>query len=117
MAGLREVVRALLERPGVEAVAVVSGDGLTIDHAAKGAFDADTIAALVPGIIQNARRLGSTAERGELGTGVFEFAGGLAVLSALGPESLLLVMVAAGANVGELLHDLRTHRPALQQLG
>lgn len=117
MAGLREVVRALLERPGVEAVAVVSGDGLTIDHAARGDFDAETVAALLPGIVQNARRLGDTAQRGALGTGVLEFDGGLAVLSPLGPESLLLVLVGAGTNVGELLHDLRQHRPALQQLG
>ena len=117
MAGLREVVRALLDRPGVEAVAVVSGDGLTIDHAARGSFDAETVAALVPGIVQNARRLGATAERGEMGLGVLEFDRGLAVLSSLGPESLLLVLVAAGANIGELLHDLRTHRSALQQLG
>lgn len=117
MAGLREVVRALLDRPGVAAVAVVSGDGLTIDHAARGDFDAETVAALIPGIIQNARRLGSTAERGELGLGVLEFDRGLAVFSALGPESMLLVLVDPGTNVGELLHDLRTHRPALQQLG
>jgi 3-hexulose-6-phosphate synthase/6-phospho-3-hexuloisomerase len=33
MAGLRDVVRALAERPGVTAVIVVSGDGLTIDQA------------------------------------------------------------------------------------
>jgi predicted regulator of Ras-like GTPase activity (Roadblock/LC7/MglB family) len=117
MAGLREVVRALLERPGVEAVAVVSGDGLVIDHAAKGAFDAETVAALVPGIMQNARRLGDTAARGPLGTGVLEFDGGLAVLSGLGPDSILLVLAGAGANIGDLLFDLRTHRPALQQLG
>lgn len=117
MAGLREVVRALLDRPGVVAVAVVSGDGLTIDHAARGDFDAETVAALVPAILQNSRRLGSTALRGELGFGVLEFDGGLAVFSALGPESILLVMVDVGTNVGELLHDLRTHRPALQQLG
>ena len=31
MAGLRDVVRALGGRPGVTAVMVVSGDGLTID--------------------------------------------------------------------------------------
>ncbi|MGB7213225.1 MAG: roadblock/LC7 domain-containing protein [Gemmatimonadales bacterium] len=117
MAGLREVVRALLDRPGVEAVAVVSRDGLTIDHAARGEFDSETVAALVPGIVQNARRLGTTANWGELGFGVLEFDGGLAILSALGPESLLLVLVAAGNNIGELLHDLRTHRPALQELG
>ncbi|MFI5236236.1 MAG: roadblock/LC7 domain-containing protein [Gemmatimonadales bacterium] len=116
MAGLREVVRALLQRPGVEAVAVVSGDGLTIDHAARGAFDIDTVAALVPGIVQSARRLGTSTEHGEFGTGVLEFKGGLAVLCGLGPETLLLVLVAAGTNAGELLFDLRQHHPALSQL-
>ena len=62
MAGLRDVVRALAERPGVSAVMVVSGDGLTIDQAGSG-LDADTVAALVPAIVSNAKRLGQSAGR------------------------------------------------------
>jgi predicted regulator of Ras-like GTPase activity (Roadblock/LC7/MglB family) len=60
MAGLRDVVRALAERPGVTAVIVVSGDGLTIDQAG-GELDTDTVAALVPAIVSNAKRLGTSS--------------------------------------------------------
>ena len=72
MAGLRDVVRALSERPGVSAVMVVSGDGLTIDQAGSG-LDADTVAALVPTIVSNAKRLGASAGQGELTLGAFAF--------------------------------------------
>ena len=41
MPGLAEVVRGLAARDGVDAVVLVSPDGLPIDHAARGACDAD----------------------------------------------------------------------------
>ena len=115
MAGLREVVRALAGRPGVAAVVVVSGDGLTIDQAGSG-LDSDTVAALVPAIVSNARRLGESAGHGALGLGAFEYANGTAVIAGLGTDASLLVFCGAGADIGQLLFDINTHRPALAQL-
>lgn len=115
MAGLREVVRALAGRPGVSAVMVVSGDGLTIDQAGSG-LDADTVAALVPGIVSNAKRLGSTSGAGDLALGAFEYAGQTAVIATLGPDAMLLVFCGAGAEIGQLLFDLNAHRTALATL-
>lgn len=115
MAGLRDVVRALAERPGVTAVVVVSGDGLTIDQAGSG-LDTDTVAALVPAIVSNAKRLGTSAGQGELGIGAFEYAGSTAVIATMGPDAILLVFCKTGADIGQLLFDLNTHRSALATL-
>ena len=46
MIELGEVVQSLAARDGVEAVLLLSGDGLPIEHAARGAFDSETVAAL-----------------------------------------------------------------------
>ena len=115
MAGLRDVVRALAGRPGVSAVMVVSGDGLTIDQAGTG-LDADTVAALVPAIVSNAKRLGASAGQGELALGAFEYAGSTAVLATLGSDAILLVFCGQGADIGQLLFDLNAHRTALAAL-
>jgi len=115
MAGLRDVVRALAGRPGVTAVVVVSGDGLVIDQAGAG-LDTDTVAALVPAIISNAKRLGTSAGHGELGIGAFEFAGSTAVMATMGADAILLAFCGSGADVGQLLFDLNTHRSALAGL-
>ncbi|MEO6068526.1 MAG: roadblock/LC7 domain-containing protein [Gemmatimonadota bacterium] len=115
MAGLRDVVRALATRPGVTAVMVVSGDGLTIDQAGTG-LDADTVAALLPAIISNARRLGTSAGHGELALGAFEFAGSSAVVATLGADAILLVFCTKDADIGQLLFDLTAHRSALATL-
>ena len=115
MAGLRDVVRALAGRPGVSAVMVISGDGLTIDQAGTG-LDADTVAALVPAIVSNAKRLGGSAGHGELSLGAFEYAGSTAVLATLGADAILLVFCGQGADIGQLLFDLNAHRTALAQL-
>ena len=115
MAGLRDVVRALAGRPGVSAVMVVSGDGLTIDQAGSG-LDADTVAALVPAIVNNAKRLGTSAGQGELSLGAFEYAGSTAVVATLGADAILLVFCTKDADIGQLLFDLNAHRTALATL-
>jgi predicted regulator of Ras-like GTPase activity (Roadblock/LC7/MglB family) len=49
-------------------------------------------------------------------TMVLECAGGLIVLTRLGSGDWLLVLPADGADLGDLLYDLRRHRPALASL-
>ena len=100
MPGLAEVVRGLAARDGVDAVVLVSPDGLPIDHAARGACDADAL----------------SAARGPLGRVVFEYAGGLALLSVLGDGNALLVLLAPDADAGTMLFDLGRMTPALASL-
>jgi predicted regulator of Ras-like GTPase activity (Roadblock/LC7/MglB family) len=47
---------------------------------------------------------------------VLEYQRGLAVVSALSPQALLLVLVAPAANVGQLLFELRRNREQIASL-
>ena len=115
MPGIRDVVQALLRRPGVEAVVVVGRDGLPIDSSGGG-VDADSVAALLPGMLRGAAELGAAGGRGAFASGVLEFGGGLAVVSALNAEASLVVLVRPATNVGALLFDIQRHRSAISGL-
>ena len=116
MAGLGDVVRGLADREGVEAVLVLSADGLPIEHASRGAFEAESLAALTATLAQYANRLGLGAGRGALRTAVLEYERGLLVVAQLTGGDGLAILAAPGANIGDLLYDLRQHRPALAEL-
>ncbi len=116
MAGFTDVLRSLAARDGVQAVLLLSGEGLPIDHAASGPFEPETVAALAATLAQYGARLGEGAERGELGTAVLDYAGGLVVLARAGREDWLAILARPDADVGPLLYDLRHHRPALAGL-
>jgi len=116
MATIREVVEALARRSGVDAVMVVGRDGLPIDSRATNGVDAENVAALLPSVINGLAQLGQAGGRGEFGSGVLEFGGGLAVVSVLNADALLVVLVQPSTNVGGLLYDLRRHRSAIAGL-
>jgi predicted regulator of Ras-like GTPase activity (Roadblock/LC7/MglB family) len=116
MPSLTEVVRELAGRAGVEGVLVLSGDGLPIEHASRGSFDPESLAALTATLVQYAGRLGTGAGRGALKTAVVEFERGLLIVSQIGPGDCLAVLAGADADVGSLLYDLRQQRPALAAL-
>jgi predicted regulator of Ras-like GTPase activity (Roadblock/LC7/MglB family) len=116
MASLNDVVRALAERSGVEAALVLSGDGLPIEQASRGSFDAESLAALTATLVQYAGRLGAGASRGALRNAVLEFELGLLVVAPLGTGDCLAIVAAADADLGPVLYDLRQHRPALAAL-
>jgi uncharacterized protein len=116
MAVLSEVVRELATRAGVEAVLVISADGLPIEHSSRAAADTESVAALTPALVQNATRLGLGAARGALRTAVLEYERGLMIVSQLGAGDSLAILAAPEADLGQLLYDLRQHRPALVAL-
>jgi uncharacterized protein len=116
MAVLSEVVRALAARDGVEAVLVISADGLPIEHASRGSADSDSVAALTATLVQYATRLGLGATRGALRTAVLEYERGLMIVAQLGAGDSLAILAAPEADIGQLLYDLRQHRPALVAL-
>jgi hypothetical protein len=64
MASLGEVVRGLGARDGVEAVLVLSADGLPIEHTSRVPFEPEAVAALTATLMQYATRLGLGAGRG-----------------------------------------------------
>jgi predicted regulator of Ras-like GTPase activity (Roadblock/LC7/MglB family) len=110
MPSIHDLVRALAQRDGVEAVVMLGRDGLLIDGQTVGSQDAEHLAALVPTVVAAAESIGDAGERGGLVTTVLEFERGFAVVSSHSPDAVLLVMVHPSANLGSLLYDLRRHR-------
>jgi predicted regulator of Ras-like GTPase activity (Roadblock/LC7/MglB family) len=116
MIELGEVVQSLAARDGVQAVLLLSGEGLPIEHAARTTFDSETVAALAATLAQHAERLGQGARLGETGTAVLDYSEGLLILARAGTGDWLAVLAAADADIGPLLFDLRQHRSALATL-
>jgi len=116
MATIRDVVEALSRRSGVDAVVVVGRDGLPIDSRTANGLDAESVAAILPAVINGMAQLGQAGGRGDFGTAVLEFGAGLAVVSVLTADVLLVVLVQPATNVGGLLYDLRRHRSAIAGL-
>ena len=116
MPTIRELVGAIAQRDGVEAVIVLGRDGLVIDAHTSPALDAEHLAAHVPSLVTAAEELAVHVGRGSLVTSVVEYERGFAVVCALSAEAVLLVLVHPSANVGSLLFDLRRHRGNIASL-
>ena len=116
MATLGEVVRGLGARDGIEAVLVLSADGLPIEHSSRVPFEPEAVAALTATLMQYATRLGLGAGRGAPRTSVIDYEQGLLIVAQVGSGDSLAILAAPEADIGELLFDLRQHRPALAAL-
>ncbi len=116
MPTIRDLVAAIRQREGVEAAVVLGRDGLLIDSQTGPQLDAEHLAAHVPSIIQFADELGGAAQRGALQTAVLEHERGVAVISCLSPDAVLLVLVQPSANLGQLLYELRRNRANIAAL-
>ncbi len=116
MPSIRDLVSAIRQRGGVEAAVVLGRDGLLIDSQAVPGLDAEDVAARIPAIIGPADELGAAMSRGALVTAVLEYRDGLAVVSALTADAVLVVLVRPDANVGQLLFELRRNREHIAAL-
>jgi hypothetical protein len=116
MPTIRDLVAAIRQREGVEAAIVLGRDGLLIDSQTATQLDAEQVAAHVPSVIQAAEEFGAAAARGALQTAVLEHANGLAVISCLSPDAVLLVLLQPTANLGQLLYELRRNRANIAAL-
>ncbi len=116
MASIRDLVAALRQREGVDAAIVLGRDGLLIDSQAIEGMIPEDIAARIPPVIGPADDLGVAAGRGELVTAVLEMREGLAIVSVLNAEAVLLVLVQPSANIGQLLYELRRNREHIAAL-
>jgi hypothetical protein len=116
MPSIRDLVSAIRQREGVEAAVILGRDGLLIDSQTVPGLDAEDLAARIPSIIIPADDLGEAAGRGPLVTAVLEHRDGLAIVSALSADAVLLVLVRPEANVGQLLYELRRNREHIAAL-
>lgn len=116
MPSIRDLVEAIRTREGVDAVVILGRDGLLIDSHVSPGQDAEAIAAQIPPIVGAADDVGLAVGNGPLTMAVLEYDRGYAVLSAMSPEALLLVLVRPTADLGGLLHELRRHRTSIASL-
>ena len=116
MPSIRDLVSAIRQREGVEAAVVLGRDGLLIDSQTIPGLDPEDLAARIPGIIGPADDLGTTVGRGTLVTAVLEHERGIAIVSVLNADAVLVVLVRPDANVGQLLFELRRNREHIAAL-
>lgn len=116
MATIRQVLDALAQRPGVQAVVAVGEDGLPIDSRIGDGIDSEGLAALLPAIVSACDEFGGASRRGAFAGGVFEFGDGLALVSVLDRGALLAILVAPQTDVGNLLYDLKRYHSAITAL-
>ena len=116
MATIRDLVGAIRKREGVEAVVVLGRDGLVIDSQSSPELTADDLAAHVPSVLTAADELGAAAGRDGLATAVLEYPRGLAIVSVLSHDALLLVLAQPNPNLGQLLFELRRNREHIAAL-
>ena len=116
MPNIRDLVAAIRQREGVDAAIVLGHDGLLIDSQIAPGLDAEDIAARVPAIVGPANDFGAAIRHGALRTAVLEHGTGLAIISVLSDEAVLLVLVTPRANIGQLLLELRRNREHIAAL-
>ncbi|MBI4514046.1 MAG: roadblock/LC7 domain-containing protein [Gemmatimonadetes bacterium] len=116
MPGLRDLLNDLAAREEVTAVLVVGGDGLLIDSAGRDRIDAEAAAAVAPGLVAQARELGSAAGREGAGCVVVEHGNGVSIVTQVSPDVLMIAFVKADAPFGRLLHELRHDRERIASL-
>ena len=116
MATIRDLVGAIRKREGVEAVVVLGRDGLVIDSQVGTEIGADDLAAHVPSVLIAADELGVAAGRETLATAILEYPRGLAIVSVLSGDAVLLVLAQPNPNLGQLLFELRRNREHIAAL-
>jgi predicted regulator of Ras-like GTPase activity (Roadblock/LC7/MglB family) len=116
MTSLHSVLAALAERPDVAGAAVVSDEGLVIAASLPGGVEGDAVAALTVSAQRALGALAATVRHQPPDETVISSADGILALVRLGSATTLLVVAAAGADVGALLYDLRRHAPVLVAL-
>ena len=116
MPSIRDLVGTIRQREGVEAAVVLGRDGLVIDSQGAPGIDTEGLAALIPAIIGPADELGAAIDRGVLRTAVLEHNNGLAIISVLNDDGILVVLMRLDANVGSLLYELRRNRERIASL-
>jgi uncharacterized protein len=116
MASIRDLVAALRQREGVDAAIVLGRDGLLIDSQVVPGLDPEDLAARIPAIITPADDLGNGVGRGAVVTAILEYPLGIVIMSVLSAEAILVVLVQPGANIGQLLYELRRNREQIAAL-
>ena len=116
MPTLKDLLARISSRSEVEAVYIVGQDGLLIDQMAPQEGDAEAVAAMAPNLLQSARELGAAARHDDAISTVVEYDNGVAILTDVPPELILVTFVRPGVPFGSLLYELRHNREQIAKL-
>lgn len=116
MPPLHDVLIAIAGRPDAAGALVVSHEGLVIDAVLPTAVEAETVAALAATSYRTLEALAAGVAEGTVQRVVLEADHGVVILHRLTAGAALVVLAAADAELGDLLHDLQRHGPALAEL-
>jgi predicted regulator of Ras-like GTPase activity (Roadblock/LC7/MglB family) len=116
MPTIRDLVAAIREREGVQAAIVLGRDGLVIDGQGVPSVDTENVAAHVPPVLLAAEEMGHASTQGSLQTAVLEYERGVAIVSALSTDAVLLVLALPNVNLAQLLYELRRNRANIASL-
>lgn len=116
MPPLHDVLTALAGRPDAAGALVASDEGLVIDAVLPPGLEAEAIAALAATAYRTMHGLATALHHGTPLQVVLDSTGGTVILCQLTTSNMLVVLAAQGAELGELLYDLRRHGPALAEL-
>jgi len=105
---LDRAIHALLSHtPEIEAVAVVSFDGLPMAAALPPSMDEDRVAAMSAALLSLGERAAQGLGRGELSQVYIEGTDGTVFLVSAEDEAVLVAVAAKGAKVGMMLYEVR----------
>jgi predicted regulator of Ras-like GTPase activity (Roadblock/LC7/MglB family) len=117
MTQLDQALLGLKSHEGVEHLLLVGTDGLLIRHVGEAdGVSADTVAAMVPGVVAAAGALARSVGGDQASTAVLELDDGVAIVTTLSPEMLLAILVRSGVGFTSLLRELRRERGRLAEL-
>jgi predicted regulator of Ras-like GTPase activity (Roadblock/LC7/MglB family) len=116
MSELNAALRELREYEGVEHVLLVGRDGLLIHHTGDGPLDAETVAALAPGLASACASLGDAAGQIGFSTAAVEWDGGVGLLSTIADDLLLVILLLPGIGFAPVLRAVRQQRDRLGAL-
>ncbi len=71
---------------------------------------------MAPNMLQHARELGSAARHDGLRTAVIEYADGVAIVSDVSSDMILVTVVRSGVPFGALLYELRHNREQIAKV-
>jgi predicted regulator of Ras-like GTPase activity (Roadblock/LC7/MglB family) len=113
---LEQALTGLKNHAGVEHVLLLGHDGLLVQHLGDPACEAETVAAMVPGIASACTGLGRAGERGGFRTAVVEFDAGVGIVLSLSADLLLVLLMRPNVGFAPLLLELRQQREHLAEL-
>jgi predicted regulator of Ras-like GTPase activity (Roadblock/LC7/MglB family) len=111
-----QILDELLSFSDVRSALLAAREGLVIQMRGETAVDGETLAAIVPNLINDSVEAAEAMGGGGFRQGVFEFEDGLLVLTSVDGDHFLAVAVRGGANIGELLYALERERGRLKEL-